>query len=65
MENSQRVMNLSVLAGVTLLKSGASGDSKAKFDLNRTESSHSSSNAYGITRGAAYYGRNGKDGDSK
>ncbi len=49
----------------TILKSGASGDSEAKSSLNRAESSHSNANAYGITRGAAYYGRSGKDGDLK
>lgn len=48
----------------TILKSSASGGEN-KTNMNRTESSHGSSNAYGITRGAAYYGRNGKDGESK
>lgn len=44
----------------TILKSGASGSGEAKSNM-----SHSNTNAYGITRGAAYYGKNGKDGDSK
>lgn len=49
----------------TLLKSGASSGSAAKSNASRTESSHGNTNAYGITRGAAYYGRNGKDGGLK
>ena len=49
----------------TILNSGTSRNGDAKSNVIRTESSHGSSNAYGILRGAAYYGRNGKDGDSK
>lgn len=55
----------------TILKSGIFSSGEAKSNAGHTESSHGSSNAYGITRGAAYYGRNGrvgvdgKDGDSK
>lgn len=49
----------------TILKSSASSCGDAKTNINRTESSRGNSNAYGITRGAAYYGKNGKDGELK
>lgn len=55
----------------TILKSGTFSGGEAKSNASQTESSHGSSNAYGITRGAAYYGKNrrtaatGKDGDLK
>ena len=55
----------------TILKSGTFSGGEAKSNASHTESSHGSSNAYGITRGAAYCGRNvkvgadGKDGDLK
>lgn len=49
----------------TILKSSASSCGDTKTNINRTESSRGNSNAYGITRGAAYYGKNGKDGELK